>query len=413
MRRIFFVSSIVVSLLLMQGCTKQPVSVNQGSAPKGVAKIQLVAAQGSAFARLARSATAFVEGAGMDTIRQPLSVKENSVSGTISNIPAGLHRMFRVFVYDSTGQVCYYGTATADIIANGTVALPMTLYRWNMGNAIINGQIIDSIPTPECYVIDTLCYSNYYGQYNCFIRKICNGDTVIDSMGNIECHVIDSTCFFDRHLAQNVCLVRKVCNGDTVVDTIIKDDNNQLVRITIPLKDTNTQYHFYRGDTISISAILPESISVDRVLFYCDTFLLGTSTSKPFTVTPVLAMSSGPYYVYAIAYDRYNNSYISNRIGIYIQFNAPPDVIITSPANNSTFRKNQTITVSVRASDRDGYIIRVQLLCDSMTVIGSDTLSPATFRISGLNSGSHRLMAQAWDNYGVVRSSPIVGIIVR
>jgi hypothetical protein len=141
---------VLISHVLIMGlvcCSNDPIS-SRNENKGGSVSINLVATSGSIFSSLARSSEAKVTAVGMDTIRQSLTVSSNSITGLISNIPAGFNRKFEVFVYDSLGRICYYGSAYSNIINGSTVNVPLTLYRYTgTGNAVIDGSIIDSIPS--------------------------------------------------------------------------------------------------------------------------------------------------------------------------------------------------------------------------------------------------------------------------
>jgi cytochrome b involved in lipid metabolism len=79
-------------------------------------------------------------------------------------------------------------------------------------------------------------------------------------------------------------------------------------------------------------------------------------------------------------------------------------VSITSPVQNSSFPSNQTVTISVSATDASG-IAYVELSIDNI-VTGKDTVSPFVFT-STFTTGGHSVSARAVDPSGNSKTSTI------
>ena len=91
--------------------------------------------------------------------------------------------------------------------------------------------------------------------------------------------------------------------------------------------------------------------------------------------------------------------------------NAPPSVVVTSPADGSTYTAPATIAVSASASDTDGTIARVDFYAGT-TLLGSDTASPYSLTWSNVPAGTYSLTAVATDNQGATTTAPAVGVNV-
>lgn len=116
-----FSTAVFAAALMFLFCSKNPVNQQQVSENGGgEASFFFVASAQSDFRNLADHAEAKVSAPDMDTITQALTVDSLSVSGTISDIPAGFKRKFEVIVYTDSNTICYYGMAHMDIIANMT-----------------------------------------------------------------------------------------------------------------------------------------------------------------------------------------------------------------------------------------------------------------------------------------------------
>ena len=136
-----------VATVMLFGC-KSPQQVKESnSGGEGVATLQIHAAPNSPFQKIARTAVAVVSASDMLSMTKSLTVTDSSVEGLIKGIPAGKARLFQVFVYDSLEVMQYKGSATANVIADSTVKVTINIVRIG-GNAIINGNVIDSIIDP-------------------------------------------------------------------------------------------------------------------------------------------------------------------------------------------------------------------------------------------------------------------------
>ncbi len=77
--------------------------------------------------------------------------------------------------------------------------------------------------------------------------------------------------------------------------------------------------------------------------------------------------------------------------------NRPPSVTITSPANNSRFLENSTITIAVNATDTDGNITKVEFY-NGATKLGEDSNAPYQYTISNAIIGTYNISVKATDN---------------
>jgi hypothetical protein len=91
------------------------------------------------------------------------------------------------------------------------------------------------------------------------------------------------------------------------------------------------------------------------------------------------------------------------------QVNQPPSVVIDSPANGATFPSDQSLTISVTATD-DSSITVVEFYSDG-ALLGIDSTAPYSFTASFL-PGNHILTAKATDNAGASRTSTAVSLNV-
>ena len=65
----------------------------------------------------------------MEDIREDLTITGESVSGTVTSIPAGTNRLFTLDGYDSSENLVYTGSARADVTAGQQVTVGITMRR--------------------------------------------------------------------------------------------------------------------------------------------------------------------------------------------------------------------------------------------------------------------------------------------
>jgi formylglycine-generating enzyme required for sulfatase activity len=147
-KRKMFVAGIVATLLiasLFVGCGKQ----SQGAltpAPTqfGTAVFKLAVAANSPFAMIAKTITLTISASDMNTLTRSLTKTDSTVTGTVTGIPAGKNRLFRIDVYDSANVDEYTGSATADIAADDTVPVNITVVR-KSGAVTVNGTVVEDL----------------------------------------------------------------------------------------------------------------------------------------------------------------------------------------------------------------------------------------------------------------------------
>jgi len=159
---------------------------------------------------------------------------------------------------------------------------------------------------------------------------------------------------------------------------------------------------------ISASAADPDG-SVAEVDFYQGGTLIGSATSAPYNFTWT-GVEPGSYVLSAIAIDNQGASTVS--AAVTIRVNAPPTVVLTSPATGASLIASATIPLAADASDSDGTIASVTFY-QGTTPIGTVSAAPYTFSWTNVGQGSYKLVAVAIDNDGAVTSSPTINITVN
>ncbi|HXJ59575.1 MAG TPA: lamin tail domain-containing protein [Verrucomicrobiae bacterium] len=91
--------------------------------------------------------------------------------------------------------------------------------------------------------------------------------------------------------------------------------------------------------------------------------------------------------------------------------NNPPNVALTSPANDAFYNAPADILLAANASDPDGTISRVEFFAGN-TKLGEDTTAPFNFSWSSVPVGSYALRAVATDNLNARATSAVVNVTV-
>lgn len=139
--------NIVIPFVVLICCTNPSQVATPDNQGHGMAQLNIAAAPNSPFKTIAKKASLTISATDMLTMTKQLTISDSGISGTITGIPAGNDRLFSVSAFDSLDTVRYKGSATADVVADGTVMVPIKVMRI-LGSAMINGGIVegDSVP---------------------------------------------------------------------------------------------------------------------------------------------------------------------------------------------------------------------------------------------------------------------------
>ncbi|MEQ1858338.1 MAG: Ig-like domain-containing protein [Chthoniobacteraceae bacterium] len=92
--------------------------------------------------------------------------------------------------------------------------------------------------------------------------------------------------------------------------------------------------------------------------------------------------------------------------------NQPPNVTLTSPAEDATFTLPATVSLTASASDTDGGVARVEFFAGA-SLLGTDTSAPFAIQWPSAPAGSHTLFARATDDRGATRDSAPVHVTMN
>ena len=159
---------------------------------------------------------------------------------------------------------------------------------------------------------------------------------------------------------------------------------------------------------MAATALAPDG-SVGRVDFYAGPSLLGSVATAPYQFTWTNP-AAGAQSLLAKAYDLRGIAGVSAAVPISVTSNRPPNVVISSPANNAQFSAAASIVLSANASDSDGTVVKVDYFANGVKV--ASAAAPFSVNWSNVRAGTYALYAVATDNLGATATSPAIAIAV-
>jgi len=145
-----------------------------------------------------------------------------------------------------------------------------------------------------------------------------------------------------------------------------------------------------------------------RVDFFQGTSRIGADTTAPYSIT-WSNMSRGTYILTATAIDSGGSIAVSNQV--VIRVDTPPNVSLTSPANNAVFAPGANIALVAGAADADEFVTKVEFFSEG-TLLGTQFLAPYNITWNNVPAGRYSLTARATDLVGLVTTSAPVTITV-
>jgi RHS repeat-associated protein len=177
--------------------------------------------------------------------------------------------------------------------------------------------------------------------------------------------------------------------------------------VTLAQPPNNSSYLPPASITLKANATPPEdNDTVARVDFFANGTLIGSDTTKAFTITWD-GPAPGTYTLTAVATDGQGAQTTSNARTVNVDAaNLPPTVNLTSPANKATFAAGATIALKANASppEANDTVARVDFF-DGTTLVGSATAAPYTASLANAAPGTHTLTAVATDGQGAQTTS--------
>lgn len=221
--------------------------------------------------------------------------------------------------------------------------------------------------------------------------------------------VWDTTSYPHNSLHQLHSKAYDVASNSTssqIVTVKVLDVVSPTVNLTNPINGSSV------SGIVNIAASASDTNGVQKVEFYVDSTLLGTSTSAPYSANWDTRLLDGntSHTVEAKAYDTAGNTSTSS-VTVTSLDQKSPTVFIQNPLNNFTVSGISSITAS--ASDDVG-VTKVEIYVDGLlqgTVISAPYSVVWDTRGYSHNSG-HTILAKAYDGAGHITTSSIVTVTV-
>ena len=150
--------------------------------------------------------------------------------------------------------------------------------------------------------------------------------------------------------------------------------------------------------------------TVTKVEFFDGAAKLGEDTSSPYSFVWNGA-SAGAHALTAKATNNANVTATSTVVNIAVTAAAGPSVVITSPANNSSFVSGPSITIAAAATSPNATVTKVEFF-DGTTKLGEDTSSPYSYVWNGASTGVHTVTAKVTNNANATATSTAVNVTV-
>src|SRR2546427_2196826 len=209
--------------------------------------------------------------------------------------------------------------------------------------------------------------------------------------------------------AGNYAVSAKATNdkGDTDLSDPVSITVNALPSVAITAPGSNTIFAAPATFTVTASASDTDG-SIARVEFYKGAALIGTATSAPYSVT-LSDSAAGVLNLTATATDNRGASSTSAPVAVIV--NSLPNVSLTSPSSNATFKAPANIPLAVQVADTDGSLANVEYFYGT-TLITSLSTPPYSFVWTEVPQGTYALTARVTDNLGATMASGAVNVTV-
>ncbi len=182
--------------------------------------------------------------------------------------------------------------------------------------------------------------------------------------------------------------------------------------LTVNVSEPASKSVFVAGSDLTIrvnTTLLDQPIS--KVEFYNDTEKIGESSASPYQFIWAKA-PLGNYKIKAKVIDSAGKTAESAVVEVTVQVSFSPEVVITTPTNNSFFAENSNINIAATATDKDGSVGKVEFF-KGTDKLGESLVAPFTFEWKNVPKGDYSLTAKATDDTGMTTVSLPVSVFVN
>ncbi|MBC7485258.1 MAG: RICIN domain-containing protein [Cytophagaceae bacterium] len=168
--------------------------------------------------------------------------------------------------------------------------------------------------------------------------------------------------------------------------------------------------------SITFTSSAADNGSVAKVEYYNGATKIGQATANPYSFT-WSNVAADTYTITARATDNQGGVTVSAALSVKVNqgtapVNQAPNVILTAPANGSSYNAPASIIISANASDNDGTIAKVEFY-NGMQKLGEDASSPYSYTISNAAAGTYTISVKAFDDKGASTTSGSASVTVK
>jgi chitinase len=151
--------------------------------------------------------------------------------------------------------------------------------------------------------------------------------------------------------------------------------------------------------------------AIRYVDFYVNGSFIHSDSSTPYSFKTAND-APGTLALTAVATDKSGNSAVSAPVTISIVQDVPPAVVLTSPADGSTYVAKSTVSLAATASSQYANVTSVTFY-DGGATLKKVTAAPYAFTWTKVETGTHTVTAVAVDDQGLQTTSAPVTITVN
>lgn len=215
------------------------------------------------------------------------------------------------------------------------------------------------------------------------VRILINNQEVYSDTPSTSTYTLDynwdTTSLIDSTYTITIVAV-DTSSQTTSVSRVVTVDNNPPPTVSIISPSNNSNVSGIVEIVINAQDQAPGY--VERVVLYINNQQTTILTTSPYTYSwDTTNISTGTYTIRAVAYDNqgeFSQAQITVRV-IRVENDNPPQVVISSPTNNSVFKITDTIPIQYTAID-DNLITQILILVNNNLVSAVNNVNSSTYQ---------------------------------
>ncbi|WP_132054603.1 Ig-like domain-containing protein [Pseudocnuella soli] len=195
------------------------------------------------------------------------------------------------------------------------------------------------------------------------------------------------------------------------VVTIIATKKNQAPEVSLTKTQGGKTGLSSLAESVSLLALASDPDgSITKVEFFNNGVKVGETATSPY-VYEVKKLQPGVHNFTAKATDDGGMATVSQVVALSVSKPAPVAPVISLGANKTAAKTGEKITLSAKASDSDGSVVKVEFF-NGTTKLGEDQTAPFEWTAQFAAAGVYKITAKATDNSGMTATSNVVTLTV-